>query len=166
MEGEERRDRRDDGVAERFRDGEATGGFVAASRDNDAVELLDSAGAQCQSEGLALFDGGTDGGGEADAHASAGGGGHQAVDNRGGVIGGREHASIFLGLRGHASRREPFDGVAGLEAMEGPEKFAAAAGVFFHQFGWLEARVGDVAAAAARDADLGEQMRGRFEKGD
>jgi hypothetical protein len=50
--------------------------------------------------------------------------------------------------------------------MEGPEKFAAAAGVFLYQFGRLEARVGDIAAPAARDADLGEEMGGRFEEGD
>jgi hypothetical protein len=50
--------------------------------------------------------------------------------------------------------------------MEGPEELAAAARVFLYQFGRLEAGVGDIAAAAARDADLGEEVRGRFEKGD
>jgi hypothetical protein len=98
--------------------------------------------------------------------ASAGGGGHQAVDNCCGVIGDREHASIFFGFRGHATPSEPFNRVAGLESVEGPEQLASAARVFLHQFGRLEAGVRDVAASAARDADLGEQVRSGFEEGD
>ena len=50
--------------------------------------------------------------------------------------------------------------------MEGPEEFASTARVFLHQLGRLEAGVRDVTATSARDADLGEQVRGGFEKGD
>ena len=139
---------------------------VAIGGDDDAVELFDAAGAQCQSEGIAIFDGGTDGGGEADVYAGAGGGGHQAIDNRCGVIGDWEHASIFLGLRGHATPSEPFDGVARLETMKCSEKLTAAAGVFLHQFSWFEAGMGHVTTPAAGDADFRQEMRGRFEEGD
>ena len=153
-------------MTEGFRDGQAAGRFVTAGGDDDAVELLIGAIAERQAKSLTLFDGGTDGGGEADAHASAGGGGHQAVDDRRGVIGRREHASVFFGLRGHAASREPLDRVARLKAMERAEQLTAAAGIFLHQLGRLEAGVRDVAAPAARDADLGEEMGGRFEERD
>jgi hypothetical protein len=113
-----------------------------------------------------LFDGGTDGGGEADVHSGPGGGGHQAVNDRRGVIGRREHTAVFFGLRGHAAGAEPLDRVAGLEAMERAEELTAAAGIFLHQFGRLETGMGDVATPAARDADLGEEMGGRFEERD
>jgi len=53
-----------------------------------------------------------------------------------------------------------------LEAVEGPEEFAASSRVFLHQFGWFEAGVGDITAPASRDADLGEEVRGGFEEGD
>ena len=113
-----------------------------------------------------LFNGGANCGGEADAHARAGGGGHQAIDDRRGVIGRWEHASVFFGLRGHAARGKPFNRVAGLEAVESSEELTPAARVFLHQLGWFEAGVGDVASTTTGDADLGEQVRGRFEQGD
>ena len=50
--------------------------------------------------------------------------------------------------------------------MEGAEEFAAASRVFLHQLGRFEAGVGDVTAAPAGDADLGEQVRGGFEERD
>jgi hypothetical protein len=54
MEGEERRDRRDDRVAEGFRDGQAAGGLIAAGGDDDAVEFFDRAVAERELEVLSL----------------------------------------------------------------------------------------------------------------
>ena len=107
-----------------------------------------------------------DGSLDADVDAGAPGGPEQAVRDRGGVVGDGEHAAVRLGLRGHAAGGEPGDGITGLEAVEGAEQFAAAAGVAFHQLGRLEARVGDVAAAAAGDLDLREQVGCRLEERD
>ena len=50
--------------------------------------------------------------------------------------------------------------------MECAEEFASASWVFLYQLGRFEAGVGDVTAATTGDADLGEQVRSRFEEGD
>jgi hypothetical protein len=58
----------------------------------------------------------------------------------------------------HAAGGEPLDGVAGLEAVEGADERPAAAGVMGGQFARVEAGVGDIAASATRNADLGEEL--------
>ena len=50
--------------------------------------------------------------------------------------------------------------------MEGAEQLTSAARVFLYQLGGFEAGVRDVAAAAAGDADLGEQVRRGLEERD
>ena len=166
VEGEERGDGWDDGVAEGFGDRQAAGGLVATRGDDQPVAEQGLARAQRQLQAeRGPFDR-ADRGLDADVDAGAPGGAEQAVRDRRGVVGDREHAAIRLGLRGHAAGGEPGDGVAGLEAVEGAEQFAAAAGVAFHQLRRLEAGMGDVATAAAGDLDLREQVGRRLEERD
>ncbi len=166
VEREEGRDGRDDGVAQGFGDRQATGGLVATGRDDQLLREVGGAVAEVERESrvgsLDLLDRGLD----ADAHEGAVGGRLQAVHDGARVIRHREHAAIFFGLRADPAFGEPGDGVARLEAVEGPEELPAPAWVFLHQLGRFEATVGHVAPPPAGYPDLGEQVGGGLEQGD
>ncbi len=98
----------------------------------------------------------------------AGGAGfaQQAIDDGLRGVGAGEHAAVGFGLEGHAAGLEPGDGVTRPEAMERGDESFAAAGIAGAEFAGIEAGVGDVAAAAAGDADLGEELGAGLEKED
>lgn len=78
-------------------------------------------------------------------------------DGFGGVSGG-EHPPVGFGLEGDAMVVEPGNSVGGVKAVEGAVQATVATGVVLDEFAGVRAVVGDVATAAARDADFGENF--------
>ena len=159
MEREEGRNGRDNRVAKGFGDGQAAGSLVAAGRDDQLLRKVGGAVAEVEREtGVGALDF-LDRGLDADAHEGTVGRRLQAVDDRAGVIGHREHAAILFGLRADPPFGEPGDGVARLETVERAEELPAPARVFLYQLGRLEAVMGHVATPPAGDPHLGEEVR-------
>ena len=98
--------------------------------------------------------------------AGASGGGEHGVDDGAGGVGDGEHAAVVLGLEDDAVGGAPIDRVTDVPAAEGAAQFAAAARIAQYEFARVLAGVGDVAAAAARDLDLGQRLGALLEHGD
>lgn len=82
----------------------------------------------------------------------------EAVHDGFGEVGGGEHAPVSLGLELDPTTLKPGDGVGGIEAVEGAVQALVAAGIVLHQFAWVGAVMGDIAASSAGDTDLGENL--------
>jgi hypothetical protein len=74
------------------------------------------------------------------------------------VIGGWEHAPVRFSFEGHAALFKPLDGVSGLEPGEGGEQCAGASWIAGGKRTRFETSVGDVAASAPGDTNLGERL--------
>ena len=90
--------------------------------------------------------------------------GLEAFDDGLGLVGGRKHATVGLGLERNTAVLKPADGVGRLEAREGSQQGPGAARVAVRERAGFEAGVWDVTAAAARDADLGKRLRSALEQ--
>jgi hypothetical protein len=107
-----------------------------------------------------------DGGAGKEFDISAAGGVHQAVDDGFGGVAEGEHTAIGFGFELDAFAQVPVDGVLGLKPCECASEGFATTGIVLDEDGGFEAGVGDVAAASARDADLGEGGASGFDEGD
>ena len=88
----------------------------------------------------------------------------QAPDDLVGRVADRKHSPIAFRFERNAARLEPRDGIAGLETGERAKEFTAAARIMPSKFGGVEARMGDVAAAATGNPDLGQEVRSSFKE--
>ncbi len=88
-------------------------------------------------------------------HARRAGLAQKAVDDGFRRVGDREHASIRLGFEPHAAFAEPRLRFSGTKLPEGTQERPAASGIISGQLAKIIAAMGDVAAAASRNADFG-----------
>ena len=87
----------------------------------------------------------------------------ETIDDRLRSVCRREHSPIGLGLELDAARTKPVDRVLDAETMQRAEQRFTAAWIVLCHLPWLEARVRDVASAAARDLDFAEDRRAPLE---
>src|SRR5690606_30771126 len=99
-------------------------------------------------------------------HAGLFTGRKKTVDDAAGAVRHRKNAAVVLDFQRHATLFEPGHHVAGHEPVEGPQQLLVAARVVADELAGLEAGVGDIAAAAARYLDLGEELRPGLEYDD
>ena len=114
VEGEQRRHRCADRVAEGDQPVEAGGLGAAAGGDDDPVESL---AVEVKSAAVQRLDG-LDGGLHPDVDAGRAGLAEQAIDDGLGGVGDGEHAAVVFGLERDAAFGEPVDGVLGAEGAE------------------------------------------------
>ena len=99
------------------------------------------------------------------AHAGLARGGHEAVDDGRRTVGDWEHPAVLLLFQLDAAGPEPCDRVPRTEPAQGANELPRAAWVVLGHFSGVKARMGDIAAAPARDAHLGEKVRGGLVEG-
>ena len=166
LQGEQGGHGRFDGVAKRRGELPGSGSAATAGGEEQTIanELLIANGKFKLAGGI--FHHGLDGAVEAYAHAGGLGGVDEAVHDGLGGIGDGEHPAVGFGFKFHAPRLEPGNGVARGEFLERREQCFAAARIADDEFAGLEAGMGDVATAAAGDADFVQHARGFFEQDD
>lgn len=153
-------------MAEGFYGAGQGGGFEGAGGDTEFVCSRGGAVCEGEVEGVFGFCDVLDSGFRAEDDPGVAGGFQEAVDDGLGGVCFREHTAVRLRFERDSSFFKPGDGVEGLEFVEGTAKFAGASGIFFREFGGIEARVGDVAAAATGDFYFGEVVFGALVDGD
>ena len=147
-------------VTERFEPGQPRPLGAAASGHDHVVEGLPVEVEPAAGLGFELLDRRL----KSDVHAFAVGFAKEAVDDGLGRVRGGEHAPVVLGFEGDAPGLEPRDRVGRLKRAEALFQLLAAARVVLGQGRGGEAVVGDVAASAAGDFDLGQEFGRLLEK--
>ena len=86
--------------------------------------------------------------------------GEEAFDDGRRRIGDGKHSAVGFCFEFHAVGLEPLNSVARLEPVERAEEFFFTAGIIFDELIGIETRMGNIAAASARDFDFGKKDGG------
>ena len=149
-------------MSERFEPGEAFAFGASARRHDHPIEALAVQGEAAWREGVKFPDLGL----EPDLDPVPVRLANETVDDRLGRVRDGKHAPVAFGFQGHAPGLKPRDRVGSLKRAEGFFQLLATAGVVLGQGRRGEAVMGDVAASAARDFDLGKEFGRLLEEHD